>query len=164
MTTGASVLTPPVRETAAALSEFLPFSLRRSHTLNRPALLGAQRPGFIIEAAMARTPFDSPALFYEASHLTASLFLGEERRRRGGKCSRTESCQCSISVAAWLGRVAASRGDTRCFSSSFSFLHHSLPDWRTLGVTGHFEQITSVLDWTASVKRAQTRTWYSWLF
>lgn len=78
------------------------FSLRRSHTLEWP-VCSTHRGLDSLEPTTARMPFDSWAYFYEASHLVASLFLGQERRRRGGKCSRTESCQCSISVAAFWG-------------------------------------------------------------
>lgn len=95
------------------------FSLRRSHTLDRP-VCSTHRGLDSLEPTTARTPFDSSVLFYEASHLTASLFLGEERRRRGGKCSRTESCQCSISVAAFWGELRQAEVTHAAFLLFFS--------------------------------------------
>lgn len=131
------------------------FSPRRSHTREWP-VCSTHRGLDSLERTTTRTPFNSLALFYEASHLTASLFLREERRRRGGKCSRTESCQCSISIAAFWGELQQVEVTLAAFLFLF-FLPLSLPDWRTLGVTGHFKHIPSVLDCTASVKRAKSQ-------
>lgn len=59
--------------------------------------------------AAARTPFDSPALFYEASHLTASLF---SERRDGDEVANVAALKAA-SVPLASRPSGASRGKPR---------------------------------------------------